>query len=174
MTPDGKTLAFTQMGLRLSTETKIDIWMLPLEGDRTSFPFVQTRFNEIHPTFSHDGRWLAYASDESGRYEVYVKPYPGPGGSFQISTEGGCEPVWPPDGKEIFYRSWDGAELKVRSFQSEPVPQVDKQSVLFVQPFLGSNPYGRLYDLAPDGERFLMIKPSVLPEGGISDKNRCL
>src|SRR6202030_1842180 len=66
--------------------------------------FLRTPFNETAPRFSPDGRWLAYSSDESGRREIYVQPYPGPGGKRQISTEGGTEPVWNPDGRELFYR----------------------------------------------------------------------
>ena len=73
---NGKVLAFTEW----CQSTKMDIWMLPLEGDRRPQPYLQTRFKEFQPTFSPDGRWLAYVSDESGRNEVYVRPYPGPGG----------------------------------------------------------------------------------------------
>ena len=75
-------------------------------SDRKAQPFLRTPFNETAPRFSPDGRWLAYISDESGRFEIYVQPYPGPGGKWQISTEGGTEPVWNPNGRELFYRSW--------------------------------------------------------------------
>ena len=74
-------------------------------SDRKAQPFLRTPFNESAPRFSPDGHWLAYVSDESGRYEIYVQPYPGPGGKWQISTEGGTEPVWNPNGRELFYRS---------------------------------------------------------------------
>ena len=91
-----------------------DIWVLrmgdPSAGSgqaRKAQPFLRTPFNESAPRFSPDGRWLAYISDESGRYEIYVQPYPGPGGKWQISTEGGTEPVWNPNGRELFYRSGD-------------------------------------------------------------------
>jgi hypothetical protein len=74
---------------------------------RRAQPFLRTPFNETAPQFSPDGRWLAYISDESGRDEIYVQPYPGPGGKWEISTEGGTEPVWNPNGQELFYRSGD-------------------------------------------------------------------
>ena len=74
---------------------------------RKAQPFLRTPFVESVPRFSPSGRWLAYVSDESGRPEIYVQPYPGPGGKWQISTEGGTEPVWNPNGRELFYRSGD-------------------------------------------------------------------
>jgi len=73
--------------------TGYDIWVLRL-ADRKAQPFLRTPFNESVPRFSPDGRWLAYISNESSRYEVYAQPYPGPGGKWQISTEGGTEPTW--------------------------------------------------------------------------------
>ena len=77
--------------------------MLPLTGNRQPRPIVQTRFNEAYPDFSPDGHWLAYASNESGRTEVYVQPYPGPGPRQQVSTDGGTGPAWSRDGRELFY-----------------------------------------------------------------------
>src|SRR6266571_4581457 len=85
--------------------TGLDLWVLPLSGNRTPQPFLRTRFTEAGPRFSPDGRWIAYGSDESGQYEIYVRPYPGPGGKWQVSTEGGEHVIWSRDGKEIFYRN---------------------------------------------------------------------
>ena len=93
--PDGQLLAFVE----INPTTGYDIWVLRL-GDRKAQPFLRTPFNEGAPRFSPDGRWLAYVSDESGRYEIYVQPYPGPGGKWQISTEGGTEPLWNRNGRE--------------------------------------------------------------------------
>jgi Tol biopolymer transport system component len=76
-------------------------------SDRKAQPFLRTPFIEGNPRFSPDGNWLAYVSDEAGRSEVYVQPFPGTGGKRQVSTEGGSEPAWNPNGKELFYRSGD-------------------------------------------------------------------
>lgn len=85
-----------------------DLWVLPLTGDRKPFPFVNTAFNEIPGAFSPDGRWIAYTSNESGRPEVYVAPFPGPGGKWQVSTAGAGAAHWRRDGREIFYSGLDG------------------------------------------------------------------
>ena len=77
--------------------------MLPLNGIRKPYAYLQTPFNERMPAFSRDGRWLAYASDESGRFEVYVQRFPGPGEKIVVSTGGGTEPVWARTGRELYY-----------------------------------------------------------------------
>ena len=145
--------------------TGIDIWVLSLEGDRQPRPFLRTKSTEAQPTFSPDGRWLSYVSDESGRWEVNVRPYPGPGPVTQISTEGGWEPLWSPDGREIYYRLSGGDQVMAVSFvPGEPSPQVGKPRLLFEGLFLANPfPHGRMYDLSPDGERFLMIQENELP-----------
>ncbi len=96
--PDGQMLAFQASG---------GIWVFPLEGERKPRPFLQTPFYDGGARFSPDGRWLAYVSDESGRFEIYVQPFPGPGGKWQISNGGGIEPVWAKNGRELFYRNGD-------------------------------------------------------------------
>jgi Tol biopolymer transport system component len=100
-TRDGRTIVF----MNRSKETAWDIWQLPLSGDRKPVPFLKTQFQEILPVLSPDGRFLAYTSNESGRAEVYVQSFPGPGGKWQISTAGGSEPHWRSDGKELYYRT---------------------------------------------------------------------
>jgi Tol biopolymer transport system component len=85
------------------SNTGSDIWVLPLFGDRKPFPYLQTEFNERFAKLSPDGRWLAYASDETKRLEIYVQTFPTPGGKWQVSTNGGDRPVWSRDGKELFY-----------------------------------------------------------------------
>ena len=112
--PDGQVLAFA----KLHSTTGQDIWVLPLQGERKPRPFFRTQFNEGAPVFSPDGHWLAYTSDESGRYEVYVQPYPGPGGKWQISNEGGNELVWPKNGRELFYRN--GAKMMAVEITTQP------------------------------------------------------
>jgi serine/threonine-protein kinase len=98
--PNGERIAFQQ----LSPETANDIWTVGL-ADRKLQPFLKTPANEGAPRFSPDGEWIAYTSDESGRSEVYVRPFPGPGARYPISTEGGTEPVWNPARRELFYRT---------------------------------------------------------------------
>jgi serine/threonine protein kinase/Tol biopolymer transport system component len=100
--PDGKSIVYNVTG------ASADIWILPVEatGQRSKqgpFPFLATEFVEGQARFSPDGKWIAYTSNESGQWEVYLRPFPGPGGKFQVSTEGGRNPVWRRDGKELFY-----------------------------------------------------------------------
>src|SRR5438445_2209577 len=78
-----------------------------MAGDKKPFPILKTPFSERDAQFSADGHWIAYQSNESGRYEIYVQPFPGPGGKFQISSNGGAQPPWNKNGKEIFYVSLD-------------------------------------------------------------------
>ena len=87
--------------------TSADVWALPAAGDRKPRVVVNTPFAERHPRLSPDGRWLAYTSDEAGRQEVFVQPFPGPGGRLQVSIDGGTEPVWSRDGRELFYINGD-------------------------------------------------------------------
>jgi len=108
--PDGRVLAFMDLDSRKQSSadyTRSDIWWLSVDDRTKPHPFLQTKFWEGAPVLSPDGHWLAYVSDESGRYEIYVRPFPGPGGKWQISTDGGNEPVWPAKGHEIFFRSRD-------------------------------------------------------------------
>ena len=82
-----------------------DIWAMPIDGDRKPFPIVKTSFNELWATFSPDGKYIAYQSNESGRNEIYVHEFPEARNKWQVSTEGGVEPYWRGDGRELFYRS---------------------------------------------------------------------
>src|SRR5262249_44958019 len=113
--PDGQVVAFSEE----DPATGWNIWILRLQGDRKPQPFLQTPANEGGPTFSPDGRWLAYQSDESGRWEIYVRPFPSPGGKVQISTEGGAEPVWARNGRELFYRN--GRKMMVTALETKPM-----------------------------------------------------
>src|SRR5260370_34481237 len=81
--------------------------VLPLAGDRKPFPFLSTQFSEAQGAFSPDGKWVAYQSNESGRYEIHVRPFPGPGGQWQVSTSGGISPRWRGGGEELYYISPD-------------------------------------------------------------------
>jgi hypothetical protein len=149
--PDGQQLAFSEF----NPTTGIDIWVLRL-SDRKTQPFLRTPFNESVPRFSPDGSWLAYVSNESGRLETYVQPYPGPGGKWQISTERGTEPVWNPNGRELFYRS--GGKMMAVDIAIQPSFAAGKPRMLFEGPY--EAPTDSNYDVSRDGRRFLMLKPS--------------
>jgi len=149
--PDGQLLAFIEE----NPTTGYDIWVLRM-SDRKAQPFLRTPFNESAPEFSPDGRWLAYVSNESGRDEVYVQPYPGPGGKWQISTEGGTEPVWNRNLRELFYRCGD--KMMAVDIATQPSFAAGKPRMLFqgqYVPTAGTFPF---YDVSPDGQRFLMLK----------------
>ena len=102
-------------------KTGNDVWVLPLFGDRKPFPYVQTEFREARPRLSPDGRWLAYESDESKRLEIYVISFPQPGGKWQISIDGGAQPAWSRDGRELYYYSLTGKIMAV-DIQSSTTP----------------------------------------------------
>ena len=151
--PDGKLLAFMQ----LSPTAGYDVQVMRL-SDHTIQPVAAAKANRSVPAFSPDGHWLCYISDESGRYEVYVQPYPGPGGKYQISSEGGAEPVWNPTGKELFYRS--GNKMMAVDITTQPSFSAGKPKMLFEGPYLPTPLTFPNYDVSLDGQRFLMIKPA--------------
>jgi serine/threonine protein kinase len=131
-----------------------DLFVLPLAGDRKPFPFLNTQFNEIPGQFSPDGRWVAYASNESGRYEVYVAPFPGPGGKWQISTGGGIWPRWQHDGTEIFYLAPDNKLMAAAVNVKGPSFEVGAVKPLFETHAVTLFRYS--YDVSADGQRFLI------------------
>jgi serine/threonine protein kinase len=155
-TDDGKKLVITQA---VDPNTGFDIAMLPYETAGKPQPLINTPYNEFHPTISPSGRWLAYSSDESGRAEIYIKPYPGPGGAIPVTTEGGGEPAWDPSEKELYYRNDNGYKLFTVSLITEPVVQVGSPVLLFEGSFMGSSGFwGRNYDISPQGDFFILIE----------------
>jgi len=151
--PDGQHIAF----FRNDSKTKRDVWVVSLKDHTTSL-FLGTPATEGAARFSPDGRWLAYVSDESGGPEIYVQPYPGPGGKWQISNGGGIEPAWNPNGRELFYRVAD--KMMAVPVTSQPTFSAGKPVALFTGDYLAS-PFpatGVTYDVSPDGQRFLMVK----------------
>ena len=121
---------------------------------------MRTEFNEQGPQFSPDGHWIAYQSNESGRYEVYVAPFPGPGGKRQVSTAGGALPRWRADGKELFYRAADNRLMAAEVDAKGGAFEVKKVEPLF-GPIVGATSY----DVSADGQRFL----TLVPVGGETD-----
>jgi Tol biopolymer transport system component len=138
-------------------KTKSDLWILPLEGNREPFPFAQTQFREMQGRFSHDSKWIAYVSDESGSGEVYVQAFPASGGKFRISSRGGNQPIWRGDGEELFYISADqkmmAVEVKSGTGAKEGF-EIGVPKALFNVPVTGIDVN---YDVTDDGRRFLVV-----------------
>jgi len=152
-TPDGTQLVFFE----LAADGVLNLGVLSLEG--SSEPLLATEFDERNAEISPDGRWLAYESDSSGQYEVYVRPFPSvDDGRWLISRGGGRQPLWAPDGRELFYLA-PGASLMTVDVQTEPSVAYGNPEEVFAGRFSGG-PFVRTYDISPDGERFLMIKES--------------
>jgi len=148
---DGRALAF----MEINSTTGYDLWVFSLTEGKPKL-FLQTPFNESAPRFSPNGRWIAYVSNESGRYQIYVVAYPGSGGKLQISTEGGTEPVWNPNGRELFYRS--GNKMMVVEVSNQTSFTASKPRLLFEGKFLLTPATSPNYDVSPDGQRFLMVQ----------------
>ena len=149
--PDG-ALAFVSVFPRAVQ----DIWVLRSDQGGKPAPFLETPFGEGAPAFSADGRWLAYVSNESGRNEIHVRPFPGPGEKVTISTEGGNEPVWSRSGRELFYRSGDA--MMAVDIVTSPVFAAGKPRRLFEGNYETSTALWPNYSVAPDGQRFVMVK----------------
>ena len=150
VSPNGKLLAIQEN----EPDTGVDLAMLPLEGDRRPYSWLKTKFNEWGAVFSRDGNWVAYISDESGQYEIYVRPLEGSGGKRQISTSGGEEVTWSPDGHTLFYR--DGLKWMSVAVQTQGEFRAEAPKVMFEGPYL--NVPGVSYDVTPDGQHFIMIE----------------
>jgi serine/threonine-protein kinase len=144
----------------VQTSANNDLMALPLESDvRVARPLVASMFNEWNGEVSPDGRWLAYQSNESGRYEIYVRPFPNvEAGRWQVSTAGGTRPLWSRDGRELFYFVSPGKVMAV-SIQRGPTFAAGNPQVLFEGRYAAPQ-VGRVYDVSPDGRRFLMLKES--------------
>jgi serine/threonine-protein kinase len=133
-----------------------DIWALSLKGEPVAHPLLAGSYDEEWPVISPDGRWLAYVSDETGRMEVYVRPFPHvDADKWLVSSRGGGRPFWGPDSRELFYQ--DGVRMLVVTIETEPTFAVGNPTPLFeTSPYY--LPTGKPYDISPDGQRFLMIK----------------
>ncbi|MFI5183857.1 MAG: hypothetical protein ACHQNV_05630, partial [Vicinamibacteria bacterium] len=172
--PSGKYLAFTEM----SPETGYDVMILPVEDEGASrlkvgqpTPFLNTRWSEGQPAFSPSGRLLAYTSNESGRVEVYVRPFPGPGGRWEVSTEGGAYPTWSRDGRQLFYETPDERLMTVSYAEQGSSFHADKPRLWCETriPLFRSYDY-RSFDVHPDGQRLAVLKEASEPGEAKPDK----
>ena len=142
-------------------QTGFDLWVPPLSGDKRPFPFLKTSFAEREGQFSPDSKWVAYQSNESGQFEIYVQPFPGPGGKLQISSNGGAQPRWNRNGKEIFYVSLDSKMMAapVRLSPDGQSLETGTPVALFPVRIAGGPLPGRnkqQYAVSSDGQRFLV------------------
>ena len=145
------------------------IWVVPMHGERKPHLFLESKFQLWHPDLSPDGRWMAYVSNESGTYEVYVQPYPGPGEKVRISTAGGVDPIWSAKGRELLYRAFtkDGQQVffsaavsALAPFRTAPPKRMFEAKALEYD----STAPERGWDVSPDGKRFLLTKVGALTD----------
>ncbi len=152
--PGGDFLLYAEV----HPETGSDIGILSIGLDEPARAFLRTNAEEMAPRFSPDGRWVAHQSDESGRPEIYIRPFENPDIKWQVSTDGGTDPVWNPQGEEIFYR--DGDKMMVVDVALGETPQLGKPRLLFERHFYNSGS-GGAYDVMPDGQYFIMLDDSA-------------
>ncbi len=171
-----RVLAFTQ----LSPDTTSDILTLPIEGNEKSGwkvgeprPFLNGPFNERDPAFSPDGRWLAYSSDESGNSEVYVRPFSGPGGKWQISTGGGLLPRWSRSSKEFFYRTTDSKIMVATYTASGDSFHADKPQLWSPGQFTSRGGASN-FDVHRDGKRFVVLKDSAVLKDSVAGEAKAV
>ena len=148
--PDGRYIMYIRRNVGI-----VNLWVLPLDGDRKPFPFRESPFFDVPGLFSPDGHWVAFASNESGRMEIYVSPFPGPVEKSQISIAGGRNPRWRRDGKEIFYQAPDNKLMAAAVSTDRGRFEVGEVRALFE---LGSVGPRLSYDVSPDGQRILAVK----------------
>jgi hypothetical protein len=131
-------------------------------------PLIETEFDAHNPTISPDGRWIAYQSDESGQFEIYVRPFPAiDSGRWQLSTNGGETPVWSRNGREVFYIASN--HLMTVPVPAGPTFTYDRPTALFdVRPYFQNNGFGQAYDVGPDG-RFVMIRREGSPTAELAE-----
>jgi Tol biopolymer transport system component len=158
VSPDGKILLFGHLG----SGGALGTYALSLDGSGKIQPYLQSTFNQFQAQFSPDGHWVVYTSNESGRDEVYVQPFPGPGGKWMISTDGGTYPLWARNGREVFFRNAD--KMMSAPVETQPTFKAGTPRMLFQGGgYLGGVLGLGNYDVAPDGQHFLMIKQKEEP-----------
>jgi len=162
VSPDGRYIVYLRNDPK--SDTGLDIWALPLFGDQKPFPVVATKFSDVTPAFSPDGKWLAYANNETGRHEVYIQPFPTGPGRYQVSTAGGAWPSWRKDGKELYFFSTDQQMMAVDLSQKGASLQLGTPHALFKATTVSgtSGPY----TVSADGKKFVMntVTPQSITE----------
>ena len=153
VSPDGNFLIYNTAALGTGGNT---LWLLPLTGDRKPVPFQSAPFKQIHAAVSPDGQWLAFASEETGRFEVYVQAFPNAGTKRQISTQGGWEPRWRRDGSELFYLSAERRLMAVPMAPGGTFRAGVPRPLFSTRTPLAASMYRRHYDVTADGQRFLV------------------
>lgn len=164
---DGKFILYSE----IDPKTLFDVWALPLTGDRKAFPVLQTRFSEMHPQITPDGKWVAYHSDETSRAEKYVQSFPPGAGKWQVSSNGGTFSRWRPDGKELFYMETSsfGKLMSVTIEAGGSKLEFSSPAALFDtaydnQAIRRHSAIWNTFAVSSDGQRFLIPRPeSVSP-----------
>jgi serine/threonine-protein kinase len=162
--PDGRTIAYILVSRLVTGKGERDVWLVSPDGKQTKRPWLESPYAETAAAFSPDGRWMAYVSDESGRKEVYVRPFAGAGGRIKISSEGGAEPVWTRGGHEMLYRQ--GNQFLAVDIRTEPGLAAGTPRVLFSGEFL---PGGREdatfgYAVSSDGNAIYAVREIAVAE----------
>jgi Tol biopolymer transport system component len=154
VSPDGKCLVYSASHV----ETNADLWLLPLDGEGEPRPLLQTPFVEVEGIVSPGGNWLAYNSNETGRSEIYVMPFPEGGARVQVSIAGGHAPVWSPDGEELFFLADSGmmAARIDRQLTTDDNLVIGRPERLFGGLAPSREGYGSTPNVGPEGRRFLL------------------
>jgi Tol biopolymer transport system component len=159
---DGRYIVFSRF--KTGGAAGVDTWLLTLAPEPKASPFIESPFDKAQARISPDGRWITYVTNDSGTYQVVVQSFPDPnGGRWQITAQGGIEPKWKHDGRELYYLAPDGKLMAV-SVNSDRTFQAGSPTVLFQTPLVvtrGQTPRDRRYDVAPDG-RFLIAVPTAV------------
>ncbi len=162
ISPDGQYIAYMRSDPK--STTGLDIWALPMSpdksGEKKPFPVIATNFLDVTPSFSPDGKWLAYANNETGRMEIYIQPFPSGAGRWQVSTAGGAKPVWRKDGKELYFFSTDQQMMAVDVSQKGASLELGTPHALFKATTVGGG--SGAYTVSADGKKFIMN--TVLPQ----------
>jgi serine/threonine-protein kinase len=158
--PDGRFLLYGTAAAKRG----VDIWALPLVGKAAPFPILQTEFSELLPQVSPSGRWMAYQSNRTGRYEINLRPFPAGGADVPVSSHGGAEPRWNPNGRELFYLTPDGrlaaVVLRFSANEERVEPGVPRELFATALQDAGGTMARQRYAVAPDGQSFLLHSPA--------------